>query len=88
MTIAQILAFFLFVIMFVLIVLDKIERHYVTLGCGILTLLLVFGVAMQSMSGIWAVLNLESLFHLEFWYAAGSTEEASAGINWATIINL
>ena len=86
MTIAQILAFFLFVIMFVLIVLDKIERHYVTLGCGILTLLLVFGVAMQSMSGIWAVLNLESLFHLEFWYAAGSTEEASAGINWATII--
>ncbi|MBQ5676289.1 MAG: anion permease [Lachnospiraceae bacterium] len=86
MTIAQILAILLFVIMFVLIVIDKIERHYVTLGCGILTLLLVFGVAMQSMSGIWAVLNLESLFHLEFWYAAGSTEEASAGINWATII--
>ena len=86
MTIAQILAIFMFVIMFVLIVLDKIERHYVTLGCGVLTLLLVFGVAMQSVSGILAVLNLESLFRVEFWYAAGSVEEASVGINWATII--
>ena len=86
MTIAQILAIFMFVIMFVLIVLDKIERHYVTLGCGVLTLLLVFGVAMQSVSGILAVLNLESLFRVEFWYAAGSAEEASVGINWATII--
>lgn len=84
--IAQILAILLFVIMFVLIVLDKIERHYVTLGCGILTLLLVFGVAMQSMSGILIVLNLESLLHLEFWYAVGSAEGASVGINWATII--
>ena len=86
MTIAQILAILLFVIMFVLIVLDKIERHYVTLGCGILTLVLVFGVAMQSMSGIVSVLNLKSLFTVEFWYAAGSAEEASTGINWATII--
>ena len=86
MTIAQILAIFMFVIMFVLIVLDKIERHYVTLGCGVLTLLLVFGVAMQSVSGILAVLNLESLFRVDFWYAAGSVEEASVGINWATII--
>lgn len=86
MTIAQILAIFMFVIMFVLIVLDKIERHYVTLGCGVLTLILVFGVAMQSMSGVIAVLNLKSLFTLEFWYVAGSTEEASVGINWATII--
>ena len=86
MTIAQILAIFLFALMFVLIVLDKIERHYVTLGCGVLTLLLVFGVAMQSMNGIVAVLNVKSLFSVDFWYATGSAEETAVGINWATII--
>ena len=76
MTIAQILAIILFVVMFVLIVLDKVERHYVTLGCGILTLVLVFGFAMKSMSGIVSVLNLGSIFQVDFWYAAGSAEEA------------
>ena len=29
----QVLALIIFISMFVLIVLDKIERHYVTLGC-------------------------------------------------------
>ena len=86
MMIAQILAISIFVIMFVLIVLDKIERHYVTLGCGALTLLLVFGAALRSVSEIVAVLNIKSIFTLGFWYAAGSTEAASAGINWETII--
>lgn len=52
MLIAQILAVILFVVMFVLIVLDKIERHIVTLGCGLLTLILVFGLAMRSGSAI------------------------------------
>ena len=33
----QVLALIIFISMFVLIVLDKIERHYVTLGCGALT---------------------------------------------------
>lgn len=35
----QVLALIIFISMFVLIVLDKIERHYVTLGCGALTLI-------------------------------------------------
>lgn len=86
MTIAQILAIILFVVMFVLIVLDKIERHYVTLSCGVLTLLLVFGAAMKSMSAILTILNLKSILTVGFWYAAGSAEESTAGINWATII--
>lgn len=86
MTLAQILALAIFVIMFVMIVLDKIERQYVTLGCGLLTLVLVFGVAMRSMSAITETLNLRSIFTVGFWYAGASGEEASSGINWATII--
>lgn len=86
MSIAQILAVIIFVVMFLLIVIDKIERQYVTLGCGLLTIVLVFGIAMQSMDAIMSTLNFRSIFTLGFWYAAGQAEESSAGINWATII--
>lgn len=86
MSLAQILATAIFVIMFVLIVLDKIERQYVTIGCGLLTLVLVFGIVMRSPAAIFETLNLRSIFTLEFWYAAGESSESSSGINWATII--
>ncbi len=43
---AQIAAVIIFVIMFLLIVADKIERHYITLVCGLATLVIVFGVIM------------------------------------------
>ena len=48
MTVAQILAVSIFVVMFVLMVLDKIEKQYITLVAGALTLILVFGVAMHN----------------------------------------
>lgn len=83
---AQILATLIFVVMFVLIVMDKIERHYVTLACGALTLILVFGIVMHSPEAIWESLNLKCIFTPEFWHATGAGEEVSAGINWATII--
>ena len=86
MTVAQILAVIIFVAMFLLIVLDKIERQYVTLLCALLTLILVFGVAMHSWDAAAETLNLRSIFTLEFWYAAGAEGESSSGINWATII--
>lgn len=86
MTIAQILALIIFVAMFLLIVMDKIERQYVTLGCGLLTIIAVFGIAMRSVSAIVDTLNVKSIFTLGFWYAAGNAEESSTGINWATII--
>lgn len=85
MTIAQILAVAIFIAMFLLIVIDKIERQYVTLGCGALTLILVFGIGMRSTSAIWRTLNLNSFFTTQFWYAAGEAE-SSAGINWSTIV--
>lgn len=84
--VAQVLAVLIFVAMFLLIVIDKIERHIVTLVCGLLTLVLVFGVAMQSMTAVLETLNLRSIFTVGFWYVSGSEGESTSGINWATII--
>ncbi len=84
--IAQIVAVLIFVVMFVLIIMDKIERHIVTLCCGLATLVMVFGICMKSFDAIWSTLNVASIFTPEFWYTAGSSEESSSGINWATII--
>ncbi|MCI9077823.1 MAG: citrate transporter [Lachnospiraceae bacterium] len=84
--IAQVLAVVIFVAMFLLIVSEKIERHIVTLGCGLLTILLVFGLSMHSTSAIFKTLNLHSIITKSFWYASGSSSEETSGINWATII--
>ena len=82
----QVLALIIFISMFVLIVLDKIERHYVTLGCGALTLIGVFGIIMKSPEAVISILNLRSIFTSGFWYQSGAAEEAVTGINWSTII--
>ena len=84
--IAQILAVVIFLAMFVLIVLEVWERHIITLGCGLLTLVLVFGLGMHSMSAVLETLNLGSFFTSHFWYMAGQSAEASSGINWETIV--
>ena len=84
--VAQILAVTIFVAMFVLIVIDKIERQYITLGCGVLTLVVVFGLCMHSVTAITDTLNIHSIFTGTFWYTGGAAEESSSGINWATII--
>ena len=81
---AQIVAVFIFLGMFLLIILDKFERHYVTLGSGALVLTLVFGVCMHSFRAIWETLNLGTFFQRAFWY--GSGEESAVGINWSTIV--
>lgn len=86
MTMAQILAVLIFVAMFVLIVIDKIERHIVTLVCGVLTLVLVFGIAMKDMDAVINTLNVKGIFTTDFWYATGESSESTSGINWATII--
>ena len=83
---AQILALIIFLAMFVLIILEIWDRHLITLGCGLLTLILVFGFGMHSMNAVWETLNVKSIFTTAFWYAAGESSEASSGINWQTII--
>ena len=81
---AQILAIIIFAVMFLLIISEKIPRHIVTLVSGLLTLVVVFGLCMHSWEGIKEALNLHSIVHPSFWYAAGE-EAASGGINWETI---
>ncbi len=83
---AQILAAAIFVIMFLLIITEKIERHIITLVSGAITLIVVFGLCMHSTDAILHTLNFHSIFTPQFWYSAGSAEESSSGINWATII--
>ena len=82
----QVLAIIIFLAMFLLIILEIWERQWITLACGLLTLLLVFGLGMHSMGAIMRTLNLQSFFTTGFWYAAGESSEASSGINWQTII--
>ena len=86
MLIAQIAAVLIFVVMFVLIIMDKIERHIVTLCCGLATLVMVFGICLRSFDAVWSTLNIANIFTPGFWYTAGASEESSSGINWATII--
>lgn len=83
---AQILAAVIFVVMFLLIITEKLERHVVTLLSGLLTLILVFGIGMHSMDAIVETLNFKEIFTVEFWYHTGETAETASGINWATII--
>ncbi len=81
---AQILAVLIFVVMFVLIIMEKFERQNVTLICGLLTLVVVFGICMHDMGAVIETLNVHNIFTLNFWYQA--EESASSGINWSTII--
>lgn len=84
--VSQIFAIVIFVLMFALIIMDKIPRHWVTLGCGLATIVIVFAICMKSPSAIMETLNVKSIFTLEFWHISGQGNESSSGINWATII--
>ena len=84
--VSQIFAIVIFVLMFALIIMDKIPRHWVTLGCGLATIIIVFAICMRSPNAIIETLNIKSIFTMEFWHASGKGNESSSGINWATII--
>ncbi len=56
------------------------------MGCGILTLLLVFGLGMHSMDAVMKTLNVKSIISMDFWIVQHAAEESTGGINWATII--
>ncbi len=84
--VAKVLALIIFLVMFLLIVTEKIERQYVTLGCGAIMLIVVFGICMHSPQAILNTLNFHSIFTPDFWHATAEGGEATAGINWSTII--
>ena len=84
--IAQILAVIIFLAMFILIITEVWERHIVTLGCALLTLVVIFGICMHSPSAIIDTLNLKTFFTEAFWHTTGQASESSGGINWETIV--
>ncbi len=83
---AAVVATIIFVVMFILVITEKIEKHYVTLGCGLLTLILVFGVCLKDIGAIWDTINLEAIVQKNFWHATSESE--SGGIDWSTILFL
>ena len=83
--ISQIIAITIFVLMFALVISEKLERHTITLICAGTVLVVVFGICMHSMTAIRETLNLRSIFTMNFWHTSGSGEESSKGINWSTI---
>ena len=88
---AQIAAISIFVIMFGLVITEKIEKHITTLVCGAAVLLFVFGIfGNWNFHAMWEVLSFESLIHLDFWWSGLSHEGGghAGGIDWGTIIFL
>ncbi len=85
---AEIMAIVIFLAMFVLIVWDRFPKHYVTLGCGALTSIFVFGIGMRSMEAFLNTLAVKGIFTRDFWHTAGESAEQTSGVNWATIIFL
>lgn len=83
---AQIFAVVIFAAMFILIVTEVLERHLISCICAILTIVLVFGVGMHSLSAILETLNFHSFLAPSFWYHTGEAAESAAGINWETIV--
>ena len=82
--IAKITAVVIFLAMFTVIILDKFERQYVSLVCGLIMMVVVFGVMMRSPKAMIETLNIGCIFKKSFWYGGGS--EVSVGINWSTIV--
>lgn len=84
--IAQIAAGIIFLLMFALIVTEKLERHIVTLLSGCAMFVVVFGLCMRSTKAMLSTLNLSCLGTMSFWYERFPVSEESSGINWATIL--
>lgn len=95
MLIARAIAIAIFVVMFVMIIMEKIEKQYITLTAGLLTLIGVFGIggyfagdAMNGTQALMETLNIKSIFTTDFWYAASEGGETTGGVSWSTIFFL
>ncbi len=85
LTLSQILAIAIFIVMFMAIIAGKVHRFIPALVGAALTLIIVFFVIMKSPEAALHVLNLEQLGQLRFWIP-GQEHIVSHGVNWQTII--
>jgi len=85
LTLSQIFALTIFVLMFVAIVAGKVHRYIPALIGAALTCIIVFLVIAKSPDMVLSVLNLGQLGDFRFWVPGGE-QIASHGVNWQTII--
>ncbi len=85
MTIAQILAIVIFLIMFIAIMTGKVHRFIPALIGAALTCIIVFCLVMRDPGEVYHVLNLSQLGQFTFW-VPGEERIESHGVNWQTII--
>jgi Na+/H+ antiporter NhaD/arsenite permease-like protein len=85
MSLEQILASVIFLVMFIIITIGKWHRAWVALGGAILMLVVVFLAVMRSPDEVVRVLNLGQLFLGKFW-VPGHEHIESHGVNWQTIV--
>ncbi len=85
LSIAQILAIVIFVIMLAVIISDKLPRYIPALAGAALMICVVFLGVMQSLESVWHVLNLAQIGQWTFWIP-GEQHVESYGVNWQTII--
>ena len=85
LSLSQILAIIIFVLMFAAITSGKIHRYIAAIIGAALMILVVFLGVMQSPDAFWRVLNLAQLGHAQFW-VPGAHPIESQGVNWQTII--
>jgi Na+/H+ antiporter NhaD/arsenite permease-like protein len=82
---SQILAIVIFLLMFVVIILNKVPATFPALVGGGLTVAVVFLLIMKSPAAVAGVLNVGQVFQPAFWYPGHEPLE-STGVNWQTII--
>lgn len=82
---AQIAAVAIFLVMFLLLISERIPRHAVTLMSGLATLVVVFGLCMHDPRAVMEALSFQSFLNPNFWYRLGAAE-TTTGINWETIL--
>jgi Na+/H+ antiporter NhaD/arsenite permease-like protein len=82
---AQIFAVIIFLLMFAVIISNKLPRYLPALVGGALTIIVVFLIIMKSPATTWQVLNLGQIVQSTFWFP-GHTHLESTGVNWQTII--
>lgn len=85
LTLSQILAIAIFLLMFTAIIIGKVHRYVPALIGAALVLIVVFLGVMHSPESILNVLNIGQLGELRFWIP-GQEHIESRGVNWQTII--
>ena len=85
MTLAQILALVIFLVMFGVITWGKVHRYIPALIGAALVFIVVFLIVMKDVGLIRNVLNLGQLVETKFWLP-GKEHIESRGINWQTIV--